>query len=491
MTYKYIIAVIFLAFVLPQESSSQDVADWSFEIVEIDDEKLLKATASIKEGWFIYSQHVGEDGPIPTSFDFQKGEDLVTIELEEASEAIKNFSELFGMEVIKYKNEAVFTFAIDESMSESKLSGEVTYMACDKSRCLPPVSIPFEVKLQYSYYLKKRVFKAINPITKMRLTSVVSILLFVTIGYGQILEPVKWTFDTNQVGPDEYDLFFKADIEENWKVYSQFTSDDGPVPTTITYESDNVEKLGDGEEFGDKKQGLDKMFGVEVIAFTAKKQFLIKHRIKLLDASKPVKGYVTFMTCNDETCLPPTDVDFKFTYNIIKTPVAKQREPDGSFIDRDIKSPVKTKKAAPKKVIINEIEEPTPSSSKPKDVPAEKKTKPTPDKAQSSVDNSLKLNTIDLGGSIDLQDEEPSNLLDPVKWNFDIQSEGGDTYALNFTSDIEDGWTVYSLYTDDNGPFPTSITYDDESVLTLNGDATETGHKKKGPDPLFLSLIHI
>ena len=319
----------------------------------------------------------------------------------------------------------------------------------------------------------------------MRLTSVVSILLFVTIGYGQILEPVKWTFDTNQVGPDEYDLFFKADIEENWKVYSQFTSDDGPVPTTITYESDNVEKLGDGEEFGDKKQGLDKMFGVEVIAFTAKKQFLIKHRIKLLDASKPVKGYVTFMTCNDETCLPPTDVDFKFTYNIIKTPVAKQREPDGSFIDRDIKSPVKTKKAAPKKVIINEIEEPTPSSSKPKDVPAEKKTKPTPDKAQSSVDNSLKLNTIDLGGSIDLQDEEPSNLLDPVKWNFDIQSEGGDTYALNFTSDIEDGWTVYSLYTDDNGPFPTSITYDDESVLTLNGDATETGHKKKGPDPLF------
>ena len=147
MTYKYIIAVIFLAFVLPQESSSQDVADWSFEIVEIDDEKLLKATASIKEGWFIYSQHVGEDGPIPTSFDFQKGEDLVTIELEEASEAIKNFSELFGMEVIKYKNEAVFTFAIDESMSESKLSGEVTYMACDKSRCLPPVSIPFEVKL--------------------------------------------------------------------------------------------------------------------------------------------------------------------------------------------------------------------------------------------------------------------------------------------------------------------------------------------------------
>lgn len=147
MTFKYIITVAFLAFVLPQESAAQDVADWTFEIVEMDGEKSLKATAAIKDGWFIYSQHVGEDGPIPTSFDFNKGEDLVTIELVEASEAIKNYSELFGMEVIKYKDEAVFTFAINESMSEGMLSGEVTYMACDKSRCLPPVSIPFEVKL--------------------------------------------------------------------------------------------------------------------------------------------------------------------------------------------------------------------------------------------------------------------------------------------------------------------------------------------------------
>ena len=147
MIFKYIIAVVFLVFVLPLKSSSQDVADWTFEIIEMDGEKSLKATASIKEGWFIYSQHVGEDGPIPTSFDLQKGEELVTIELEETSEAIKNYSELFGMEVIKYKDEAVFTFAIDESMSESMLSGEVTYMACDKSRCLPPVSIPFDVKL--------------------------------------------------------------------------------------------------------------------------------------------------------------------------------------------------------------------------------------------------------------------------------------------------------------------------------------------------------
>ena len=71
----------------------------------------------------------------------------------------------------------------------------------------------------------------------MKLISFITLLLLSSLSYGQILEPVKWTFDSNQVGPDEYDLIYKAQIDAPWKVYSQFTSEGGPVPTTITYEN--------------------------------------------------------------------------------------------------------------------------------------------------------------------------------------------------------------------------------------------------------------
>ena len=35
-------------------------------------------------------------------------------------------------------------------------------------------------------------------------------------------------------------------------------------------------------------------------------------RVKFTDLKVPIKGYVTFMTCDNTMCLPPTDVDFKF-----------------------------------------------------------------------------------------------------------------------------------------------------------------------------------
>ena len=311
----------------------------------------------------------------------------------------------------------------------------------------------------------------------MKLISFITLLLLSSLSYGQILEPVKWTFDSNQVGPDEYDLIYKAQIDAPWKVYSQFTSEGGPVPTTITYENGNIEKLGDGEEIGDKKQGMDKMFGVDVIAFTSKKDFFIKHRVRLLDPSKPIRGYLTFMTCNDETCLPPTDVDFKFSFKTINKPVEKIIDPDGKIINSGVQAPVKTKKSAPKFVVKNDNVQLEPI------IPAiPVAVENTPEVTEES---NVKINSTALAPIESPDSNDDSDIVDPVKWNFDIQSEEGDEYTLMYRADIEKGWTVYSLYTDDNGPYPTTITYENENVFSLLNKATESGHKKQGPDPLF------
>lgn len=139
------------------------------------------------------------------------------------------------------------------------------------------------------------------------------LLFLASASFAQILTPVKWKFDVEKINDTEYKLKYTATIDKGWTVYSQFTSEDGPVPTSINYEEmSGIELVGKASEKGAKKEGMDAYFGVNVVKFLADKPFVIEQKIKVKDASKPIKGYVNFMACDHEKCLPPSDVDFSF-----------------------------------------------------------------------------------------------------------------------------------------------------------------------------------
>ena len=59
-----------------------------------------------------------------------------------------------------------------------------------------------------------------------------------TIGHSQILDPVKWTTSVEKISDTEYKLIAKASIESGWHLYSQNVPEDGPIPTTFTYDDD-------------------------------------------------------------------------------------------------------------------------------------------------------------------------------------------------------------------------------------------------------------
>ncbi|MBK9737287.1 MAG: hypothetical protein IPO92_20985 [Saprospiraceae bacterium] len=61
---------------------------------------------------------------------------------------------------------------------------------------------------------------------------------------------------------------------------------------------------------------MDKLFEVVVIKFSSDEPFIIEQKIKVKDASKPISGYLNYMACDSEKCLPPTDVDFSFVIPI-------------------------------------------------------------------------------------------------------------------------------------------------------------------------------
>lgn len=114
---------------------------WGFELVKLhDDQYEVKATATMKKSWVLYSQFTDDAGPIPTEFEV----DGALVSFEEKSKAIKEFDEMFEVTVIKFKESAVFTQTINKGNSTS-LQGSVTYMTCDGARCLPPVTVDFDL----------------------------------------------------------------------------------------------------------------------------------------------------------------------------------------------------------------------------------------------------------------------------------------------------------------------------------------------------------
>ena len=104
------LAVTFLFSMISIVSYGQDLkpVSWSFDVNPTEDGSYnLVATAKIKGDWAIYSQHTAEGGPVPLSFSYEKGVAL-NGDTKEQSLAIKKMSDLFEVEVIKFKKQAVF-----------------------------------------------------------------------------------------------------------------------------------------------------------------------------------------------------------------------------------------------------------------------------------------------------------------------------------------------------------------------------------------------
>ncbi len=124
--------------------------------------------------------------------------------------------------------------------------------------------------------------------------------------------PVKWAFTAKDAGNCQVDLILTGTIDEGWYTYSQFLeSEDGPVATSLTFSPALGYKLvGKATESGEIIKVHDKVFDMNLTKF--KHKAILTQRVEVTDPTKPITGYITYMSCNDEMCLPPRDVDFSF-----------------------------------------------------------------------------------------------------------------------------------------------------------------------------------
>lgn len=120
--------------------------------------------------------------------------------------------------------------------------------------------------------------------------------------------PVSWSFSSESLGNNEYNVIFKAVIDKGWHIYSQFGEGDAPVTAFYIDSLLNCEKIGEAQE-GEPIVHFDKNFNQDLKYFEDEAVFMQKVKV-FDDRGAVVKGELEYMACCDGKCLAPEYVPF-------------------------------------------------------------------------------------------------------------------------------------------------------------------------------------
>lgn len=339
---------------------------WSTKVEALDNNEFnLIFDAFIDKDWYLYSQHLDEGGPIPTTFDFSGNSDVQLLgKVQEIGEVVEAYEALFEMTVRKYKDQVRFKAKVKSSKSLTNLKVPLRYMSCNETACIP-LKASFNLTLQAKptpapkketpIPAKKEVEKEVKktpdppspkptptpkPVTKKpelpkaeKITTKppkaentpkeekvdeVSKADEVVTSKAEVIKqgPVGWQFETKNLGNNEFVLYFNVELDEDWQLYSQHIGDGGPMPTRFTfYPNKVITFLHDSpQEVSEyKEEGYDRISEMKVIKFSEAVTF--HQRIKVTDPTAKVGGFIQYMPAHPTKNVPPKKIDFAFNLN--------------------------------------------------------------------------------------------------------------------------------------------------------------------------------
>ena len=145
-----------------------------------------------------------------------------------------------------------------------------------------------------------------------RIMTVATLMLVSILAMAQMQTPVHFSVSQKQVSPSEVDVIFTGKIDKGWHVYSTGLPDDGPISATLTSEtSEGAKAEGKLKAQGKEISQFDNLFGMKLRFFENNVTFV--QRYKLTAEKYHIKGFLEYGACNDQSCLPPTQVEFDYT----------------------------------------------------------------------------------------------------------------------------------------------------------------------------------
>ena len=171
----------------------------------------------------------------------------------------------------------------------------------------------------------------------------ISFLLLSFVAYtlqAQIKDPVKFKTELTPLSDTEAEVVFTAAIDKGWHVYSTDLGDGGPISATFNVDNKSgVELVGKLKPVGKEVATFDKLFEMKVRYFENTAKFVQK--VKFTGGAYAIEGYLEYGACDDESCLPPTQVPFKFSgvakagnAAATKTEQSKAEQPEQKVVDK-------------------------------------------------------------------------------------------------------------------------------------------------------------
>ena len=144
-----------------------------------------------------------------------------------------------------------------------------------------------------------------------KLTFTLLLLVTVVAIQAQMVDPVHFTSELKtKEGSDVGEIVFKATIDPGWHVYSTDLGQDGPIEASFNaVKMDGAEVVGKLTPKGKEIKKFDELFGMELRFFENSATFVQKVRFTKPEYS--IDCYLEYGACNDKSCMPPTQVEFK------------------------------------------------------------------------------------------------------------------------------------------------------------------------------------
>ncbi len=154
-----------------------------------------------------------------------------------------------------------------------------------------------------------------------KVLTVFILLLSVVSLHAQMQDPVKFRAELKNVKGAEAEIVFTARIDAGWHVYSTNLGSGGPISATFTVDkSQGVELVGKLTPRGNEISKYDQMFDMKLRFFEGSVQFVQK--IKFTRPSYSINCHLEYGACNDQNCMPPTQVEFKHSGKAAATAAA-------------------------------------------------------------------------------------------------------------------------------------------------------------------------
>ena len=288
---------------------------WEFSVHETESENELDVVfhASVDACWHVYSQFLEDpNGPLPTYFEVEVPDGVEKVGDVTECDPLVEYDPNFMMD-LKFFEEEVYwvqTVRVNPADRSGNVTGFLSFMVCDASRCLPPEDIDFSIALDEvspalpTYCPESQHLCGDHDAAEHEEPMGAE---------SGILEPVVWDVNIYENG-DAFELVFHAVVDPCWHTYSQhLESFDGPMPTAFRIDwPEGFEAVGEVTECEPLVQ-FDPTFEMDVNMFEEEVYFV--QSFTGPDAgTEVITGAITFMACDEEKCVFPPDLDFEATF---------------------------------------------------------------------------------------------------------------------------------------------------------------------------------